>query len=356
MLIFIAQTKPMNQPKTIRWGIIGCGDVTERKSGPAYQKTEGFEIKAVMRRDATKAADYALRHGIEKHYDDADVLINDPEIDAVYIATPPDTHRFYALKVAEAGKPCCIEKPMAPTYQECLDITEAFDNKGVPLFVAYYRRSLPRFLQVKKWIDSGEIGSIRHIHWHLTKAPSPADLSGAYNWRTDAAIATGGYFDDLASHGLNLFIYYFGDIKEVNGISLNQQRLYTAHDATAASWLHTNGTTGTGTWNFGTTAREDKVTIYGSKGTITFAVFDEEPLVLTNENGTQQAVIEHPENIQLYHVHNMRNALLHGKSHPSTGHTGAHTNWVMDKISVNIKSKSHATSSVAFSAITKPLF
>ena len=91
--------------KTIRWGIIGCGNVTEIKSGPAYQKTEGFTIGAVMRRDEEKAADYAKRHGIAKYYTDADALINDPEIDAVYIATPPDVQKHYSLKVAEAGKP-----------------------------------------------------------------------------------------------------------------------------------------------------------------------------------------------------------------------------------------------------------
>src|SRR6187402_652554 len=100
--------------KNLRWGIIGCGSVTELKSGPAYQKTAGFSIEAVMRRDPEKVADYAKRHGIQKFYTDADALINDPEIDAVYIATPPDTHKYYGLKVAAAGKPCCIEKPMAP--------------------------------------------------------------------------------------------------------------------------------------------------------------------------------------------------------------------------------------------------
>lgn len=325
-----------NPEKTIRWGIIGCGDVTERKSGPAYQKTEGFEIKAVMRRDAAKAEDYALRHNVEKWYSDADALISDPEIDAVYIATPPDSHKEYALKVAAAGKPCCIEKPMAPTWQECIDITQAFENKGIPLFVAYYRRSLPRFLKVKEWIDSGAIGAVRHIHWHLTKSPTPVDLSGEYNWRTDAAVATGGYFDDLASHGLDLFIYYFGDVTTVNGVSLNQQGLYSAKDALAASWLHESGVTGTGTWNFGADKYEDAVTIYGSKGTITFAVFDEVPLVLNNAEERQEVIIPHPENIQLYHVQAMRDHLNGKGLHPSTGKTGAHSNWVMDKISGNI--------------------
>jgi len=323
---------PIQTFKTIRWGIIGCGDVTERKSGPAYQKTQGFELRAVMRRDPEKAADYAKRHGVPVHYSDADQLINDPGIDAVYIATPPDTHKFYALKVAQAGKSCCIEKPMAPDYNACLEICEAFRQKRLPLFVAYYRRSLPRFLEVKKWIDSLEIGEVRHVSWHLSRTPSPIDLSGDYNWRTDAKVAAGGYFDDLASHGLDLFTFLFGDITAASGISLNQQGLYSAKDAMAANWLHASGVTGTGTWNFGLAEKADRVEVFGSKGTISFAVFEEVPLVLANGNGRQEVVIKHPENIQLYHVRNMREHLLGNAQHPSTGESGAHTNWVMDKI------------------------
>ena len=319
-----------DHPENIRWGIIGCGDVTERKSGPAYQKVEGFELLAVMRRDAEKAADYAQRHGVPKHYSNADALINDPEIDAVYIATPPDTHKYYALKVAEAGKPCCIEKPMAPSYDECVSICNAFEAKELPLFVAYYRRSLPRFLQVKSWIDEGKIGDVRHVNWHLSKTPSPVDLSGEYNWRTDAKIARAGYFDDLASHGLDLFIYLLGNVKEVSGSSLNQQGLYSAKDAVSASWLHESGVTGTGSWNFGSFERADNVVITGSKGKIEFAVFDEVPLKLTTTQDTQELVIPHPENIQLYHVKNMREHLSGNALHPSTGFTGAHTSWVMD--------------------------
>lgn len=321
-----------NSTKTIKWGIIGCGDVTERKSGPAYSKTEGFELFAVMRRDAEKAKDYALRHNVPHYFSDADELINHSEVDAIYIATPPDTHKFYALKVAQAGKPCCIEKPMALDYAECQEILEAFYKKKLPLFVAYYRRSLPRFDQIKQWIDTNEIGEIRHINWYLSKTPSSIDLAKTYNWRTDAEIAPGGYFEDLASHGLDLFAYYFGDITSVNGISLNQQKLYSAKDAIVANWLHESGVTGSGTWNFGSFERKDKVEIIGSKGKIEFAVFDEAPLFLTNQNGTKEIFIEHPENIQLFHVQNMRDHLSGVSIHPSLGKSAAQTNWVMDKI------------------------
>ena len=322
--------------ENIRWGILGCGNVTEIKSGPAYQKTDGFEIVAVMRRDAVKAADYAQRHGISKYYTDADALINDPEIDAIYIATPPDSHKEYGLKVAQAGKICCIEKPLAPNYNDCLAICEAFESKNIPLFVAYYRRSLPRFNQVKKWIDNNNIGTIRNIRWHLSKPASPLDLSKNYNWRTDATIATGGYFDDLASHGLDLFTFLLGDIKEVSGISLNQQNLYSAKDAITACWLHESGVTGSGSWNFGCSMREDIVEIFGSTGKITFSVFNDEPLQLLSEKGKTELFIENPENIQLYHVENMRNHLLGKTTHSSSGRTATHTNWVMDKIIGNI--------------------
>jgi predicted dehydrogenase len=318
--------------KTIRWGILGCGNVTELKSGPAYQKTAGFKIEAVMRRDAEKAADYAKRHHISKYYSDADDLINDPEIDAIYIATPPDTHHFYGLKVALAGKICCIEKPLAPSYKESLEIYEAFKTKDIPLFTAYYRRSLPRFEQIKTWLKNNEIGEIRSIRWNLTKPASDQDLSGEYNWRTDAKVAPGGYFDDLASHGLDLFIHFLGNIKEVSGFSLNQQALYSAKDAISASWLHESGVTGNGNWNFGSSKREDIVEIAGCKGKITFSIFENDPIVLSKQDGETELFIEHPENVQLYHVERMREQLLGNSIHPSNGLTASHTSWVMDKI------------------------
>ncbi len=322
--------------KTIRWGIIGCGNVTEVKSGPPYQNTEGFELIAVMRRDAEKAADYARRHGVAKYYSNADDLILDDEVDAIYIATPPDSHNYYALKVAEAGKPCCIEKPLAPNYSESLEIFEAFRRKDLPLFVAYYRRSLPRFLKIKEWLDEEEIGQVRHIRWMLTKPPSEEDLSDAYNWRTDAQVAPGGYFDDLAGHGLDLFIYFLGDISDAGGVSLNQQDLYTAKDAISGSWLHKNEITGEATWNFGCNRKEDLVEIYGSKGKISFSVFGEDDIVLDTENGEQKEFIEHPKHVQQFHVENLRNHLFDGKEHPSTGKTALHTSWVMDSILGNL--------------------
>ncbi|MCF7560665.1 Gfo/Idh/MocA family oxidoreductase [Sabulilitoribacter multivorans] len=324
----------MSQQKNIiNWGIIGCGNVTEIKSGPAFKNTEGFNLEAVMRRDAEKAEDYAKRHTVKKFHTDADELINDSDIDAIYIATPPDTHHYYALKVAKAGKPCCIEKPITPNYHEALEIYEVFNKANIPLFVAYYRRSLPRFLKIKEWLDDKLIGEVRHITAHLSKPASKVDVAKSYNWRTDANIATAGYFDDLASHSLDLFTFFLGNIKEAYGVSINQQNLYTANDAVSSCWLHENGITGSGTWNFGCNDHVDDVVIYGNKGTIEFSIFHENPVVLKSSLKNESIFIENPKHIQTPHVENMRDYLFdNSKVHPSTGATALHTSWVMDKI------------------------
>ncbi|WP_299396875.1 Gfo/Idh/MocA family oxidoreductase [uncultured Gelidibacter sp.] len=325
----------MKEHKTYKWGMIGCGSVAEVKSGPAYQKTDGFELFAVMGRTLSKAEDYAKRHGVPHFYDDADALINHPEIDAVYIATPPDTHEYYALKVAEAGKVCCIEKPMAPSYEACERINAAFSDKDVPLFVAYYRRSLPRFLKVKEWIDQEKIGGIRHIHWQFSKPANELDLSKAYNWRTDATIAPGGYFDDLASHGLDLFIFLLGDINRAEGTAENKLGLYSAKDFVTGKWSHESGITGYGTWNFGADKREDIVKVYGNKGNITFSVFGEYPIVLERDDERESLTIAHPKHIQLHHVQNIKSHLVGDVLHPSTGKTAANASWVMEQILQN---------------------
>lgn len=319
--------------KIIKWGFIGCGSVTEVKSGPPYKQTKGFEVVAVMRRDEAKAKDYAERHQIQKYYTDADALINDADVDAVYIATPPNTHKLYALKVAKANKICCIEKPITPHYHEAIEIHNAFNDKHLPLFVAYYRRSLPRFEKIKEWLSQNEIGGVRHINWRLNKPASPLDLSKDYNWRTDSKIAPAGYFDDLASHGLDLFTFLLGNIEEAHGISANQQKLYSAKDTVTACWAHKNGVTGSGNWNFGANAHEDRVKITGSKGCIEFSVFHENPILLTSDSRTEELIIENPKHIQQYHVEKIRNSLLFkNNTHPSTGVTALHTSWVMDKI------------------------
>jgi predicted dehydrogenase len=221
---------------------------------------------------------------------------------------------------------------MAPSYTESLEIQRAFEEKDLPLFVAYYRRSLPRFLKIKEWLDADQIGEVRHIRWFLAKQPSETDLGDEYNWRTDAKVAPGGYFDDLASHGLDLFAYYLGDFEQVYGIAKNQMGLYSATDAVTAAWSHINGITGEAGWNFGCDERKDLVEIFGSKGKISFSLFEENEIILKNAEGEQKLFIEHPKHVQQFHVENLKGDLMGDTTHPSTGKTALHTSWAMDRI------------------------
>lgn len=316
----------------VRWGIIGCGNVTELKSGPAFNKVEQSSLVAVMRRDAAKAEDYAKRHSVPRWYSDALELIHDPDVDAVYIATPPDSHKDYALLVGAAGKICCVEKPMALNGDECRAMVNVFSQKKLPLYVSYYRRSLPRFLKIKAWLEQGLIGLPRQVQWSFSRSPSAQDLSGQYNWRTDPAKAGGGYFIDLASHGLDLLLYLLGDVTDVRGISSHQQNLYQAEDAVAAVWQFQSGCVGTGFWNFVTAERNDNVVIYGSKGRIEFSVFENNPVRLFTADQQLSLDIAHPENIQFYHIQAMVEDILHGKGHPSTGETALKASWMMEQI------------------------
>ena len=194
----------------IRWGIIGCGDVTEVKSGPGFQKANGSELVAVMRRNKTLAQDYARRHNVSKWYGDAQDLINDPDVDAVYIATPPSSHKKYVIDTANAGTPVYVEKPMALSYKECLEMVEFCEQMNVPLFVAYYRRALPRFLKIKSLIEDGAIGEVRCVNTRLRQKPNEKDLSQPENWRTNPSIAGCGYFCDMGSHMIDILQFILG--------------------------------------------------------------------------------------------------------------------------------------------------
>ena len=308
---------------TLRWGIIGCGDVTEVKSGPAFNLVEGFRLEMVMRRDSAKLADYAARHGVPRSTTDAEALIQDPDIDAVYVATPPNVHCDYALKAAAAGKICYVEKPMAMNAAECQRMIEAFDRAAVPIFVAYYRRSLPRFEAVRAWLREGRIGSVRHVHWRLTRKANPAEI-----WRVDPKIAGGGHFVDLACHGLDLLIHLLGDIADIAGFAANQAGLYAAEDAVAAAWLFAGGATGSGYWNFAASENHDWVEIQGSAGKIEFSVFEDAPTLVMG----QEHFVPHPKHIQHPHIENIRRHLAGEMAFPSLGSEAIKTSRLMDKL------------------------
>jgi predicted dehydrogenase len=321
---------------TVNWGIIGVGDVTEIKSGPAFYKLDHSRLVAVMRRDAEKAADYAQRHHVERWYSDASELINDPAVNAVYIATPPDSHAMYAIETMRAGKPVYVEKPLARRYSECREMLRVSEQTGMPIWVAYYRRSLPAFLAAKELIEAGEIGQPLSVNVQLFKQAGERNQSkDEMNWRVRPEISGAGHFFDLASHQFDYLDFIFGPVSSVNGIASNFAGLYRAEDTVAATWRHESGVIGSGSWSFvvGKHCERDEIEIIGENGKISLSSFTSPgTLRVTTTSGTSETEFENPEHISQNLVGQVVDELRGKGSCVSTGESGARTSWVLDEV------------------------
>jgi len=321
----------------ISWGMIGCGNVTERKSGaPAINKVPHASLVAVMARKAEKASDYAKRHYVPRWYTDVDDLINDPGVNAIYIATPPDVHLEYAAKAIKAGKPVYIEKPMARNYEECAEINRLAREAGVPVFVAYYRRTLPYFVTLKKLIDDKVIGDIRLVNIALHWQPYDEEVGDnpQPRWRVFPEISGGGHFHDLASHQFDFLEYAFGPIKYAKGIARNQAGMYPADDVVVANFEFENGMPGNGSWCYtiNKEQRIDQSQIIGSKGKILFSFFESSMIRVETADGIQEYDVPYPLHVQQPLLKTIVQELRGEGKCPSTGETGARANLIMDWI------------------------
>ncbi|MDR3410116.1 MAG: Gfo/Idh/MocA family oxidoreductase [Formivibrio sp.] len=285
--------------KTIRWGMIGCGDVTEVKSGPGFYKAAHSTLLGVTNRTLAKAVSYAQRHGVPKVYPDVVTLLADPEIDAVYIATPPAEHKALTLLVAAAGKHVYVEKPMAMNHAECVEMITACQAAGVRLHVAFYRRAMPRFLQVKDWLDQGAIGTVCTVSILQRQKPAPAELSpDTMPWRLKPEVAGGGKFLDMGVHVLDILCSWFGPISEVHGQASNRAGLYAVEDTVTANWRHADGVSGIGNWCYVGHDEADRVEITGTHGRIEFEFFADSSLRLITATGVQEMAIANPAHVQ----------------------------------------------------------
>ena len=322
--------------KQIKWGFIGCGEVTEKKSGPAFNEVEGSQVVAVMSRSENKARSYAERHHIRKWYTDAQELIDDPDVNAIYIATPPSSHATFAIMAMRAGKPVYIEKPLAASYNDCIRINRISEQTGVPCFVAYYRRYLPYFQKVKEIIQNGTIGKVINVQLRFSVPPRDLDYKNEKElpWRLQPDIAGGGYFYDLAPHQIDLLQNIFGVITRAHGYPANRAHLYKAEDTVSACFFFENGVTGSGSWCFvgHESAKEDCIEIIGDKGSLSFSVFTYEPIVLITSEGKQSITVPNPSYVQLPIIKHVIEH-LQGIGHcECTSISATPVNWVLDRI------------------------
>lgn len=325
----------MNKIEKVKWGFIGCGEVTEKKSGPAFRLVENSDVVAVMSRTYEKAHSYAIRHNISRFYTDATQLLSDPEVNAIYIATPPSTHATFAIMAMKAGKPAYIEKPLSSNYQDCNRINRISQQTGVPCFVAYYRRELPYFKKVKELIDMGAVGDVINVQIRFSVPPRDLDYnSHDLPWRVIADIAGGGYFYDLAPHQIDLLQCIFGHIVEAKGYCTNRGGLYESEDTVSACFRFSNGLPGSGSWCFvgHESAKEDRIEIIGNRGSLRFSVFTYQPITLYNEKGQQTFTIENPPYVQLPLIKQVVEHLQHKSICNCDSVSATSVNWVMDRV------------------------
>jgi predicted dehydrogenase len=313
--------------KKINWGIIGCGDVTELKSGPAFNKVNNSALVAVMRRDAAKAADYARRHSVPRWYNDAEKLINDPEVNAIYIATPPSSHEAYTIAALNAGKPVYVEKPMADNYAAACNMANTAAAKNLPLVVAHYRRQQPRFKKVKQLINDKAIGEVLLARLELTKPKLTREemADPMIAWRVNPAIAGGGLFHDLGTHQLDLMYYFFGPVQKVTGIATNQGGAYDADDMVAGNILFKNGIAFSGTWCFNAAPEltNDHVEIIGTAGKISFTVFSGHTITVTANGESITHTFDILQHVQQPMIETTVQYFLGEGPNPCTGEEGA---------------------------------
>ena len=322
--------------KQINWGFIGCGEVTEKKSGPAFNEVEGSQVVAVMRRSENKARSYAERHHVRKWYTDASELIEDPDVNAVYIATPPSSHATFAIMAMRAGKPCYIEKPLAASYNDCIRINRISEQTGVPCFVAYYRRYLPYFQKVKEIIESGTIGNVVNVQVRFSVPPRDLDFQSGKEmpWRLQPDIAGGGYFYDLAPHQIDLLQNLFGVITRAHGYPANRAHLYQAEDTLSACFFFESGIPGSGSWCFvgHESAKEDCIEVIGEKGSLSFSVFTYQPIEVITSEGKNLITVPNPPYVQLPLIKSVIQHLQGIGKCDCTRVSATAVNWVLDRV------------------------
>lgn len=322
--------------KQVKWGFIGCGVVTEKKSGPAFNEVEGSQVVAVMSRSEEKARGYAERHHVRKWYTDAQKLIDDPDVNAVYIATPPSSHATFAIMAMHAGKPVYIEKPLAASYNDCIRINHVSEQTGIPCFVAYYRRYLPYFQKVKDIVKNGGIGNVINVQLRFSVPPRDLDFQSGKEmpWRLQPDIAGGGYFYDLAPHQLDLLQDIFGIITRAHGYPANRAHIYEAEDTVSACFYFQSGIPGSGSWCFvgHESAREDCIEIIGDKGSLSFSVFDYSPIQLITSEGRSSITVPNPQYVQLPLIKKVVEHLQGVGTCNCTSISATPTNWVLDRV------------------------
>ncbi len=269
------------QDSEIRWGILGGGKVVESKSGPCFNIPGRSRVAAVCRRDAENASATAERLGANLVLNQLEDMVESDEVQAVYIATPPGLHHSQAMVCLNARKPVYIEKPFTTSAAQAEELVRNFAEVGIPLFVAHYRRALPKFREIKSLIET-QIGQPLEFSFRL-KRRLQNDV--AHPWMYDRELSGGGKFFDIAPHCVDLLLFLFGDVDQMSAEAKHWKAPQGSEDCVTLNFRFKSGVLGTANFNFLAWDKEDRMSVHGEKGILEFSVHGNEPSTLRLPDG-----------------------------------------------------------------------
>lgn len=192
--------------KILKWGILSTADITNTMI-PVIQKNERCEVRAVASRSLERATEHASKHNIPKSYGNYKGMLEDKEIDAVYISLPNSMHREWCIAAARAGKHILCEKPLATVTDEAKEIVDEASKNKVFLQEGFMYRYHPQTLKAKEIVESGVLGELKYLHGVFSFFFAEAyGEKGATNYRMNSAMG-GGVLWDMGSYLINYFRY-----------------------------------------------------------------------------------------------------------------------------------------------------
>ena len=257
----------------LRWGLIGSGDIARKRIAPALRDLASCDLVAVCRGRPALAEAFGREFGARRWYASPEELLADPEIDAVYLATPVHLHAPHAIAAAQAGKHVLCEKPMAMSVQECDAMIAACRANGVTLGIAYYRHLYPAVTRIRQLIASGEIGAVVMAQINAFEHFNPAP-DHPRHWLVTAR-AGGGPMFDFGCHRLEVLVDLCGPVRDVKSVVGNVAFEREVEDTAIALLTFERGGYGTLAVTHAAREPQDTLDVFGTDGSLHVAVLNE---------------------------------------------------------------------------------
>lgn len=305
----------------VRWGLIGCGDISRKRVAPALRDSSLCELVAVSRAKAELAASFAREFGARRWYADWREMPADNEIDAIYVATPVHLHAEQTIAAAEAGKHVLCEKPMALNVADCDRMIAACSANDVKLGVAYYRHFYPVVRRIKELLESGELGVPVVVQVNAFEWFDPSE-SDPRSWLLRRELSGGGPMFDFGCHRIEVLLDLFGPVAEVKSILANTLFERKVEDVGTAAFRFECGTSGVLTVAHSAREPQDTFDLFCSRGSIHIPVLNEGTMRILNSDGERTEIHPNALNIHQPLIDDFARAILDNRESLVTGATG----------------------------------